>query len=423
MTSVADGYVSTEVISPYLCSSRERSSPLRLPVILDVTLERAGGGELAELVPDHRLGDEHRHVLATVVDGEGVSDEVRNDGRPTRPGLDDLLGVLVVLDVDLLEQMVVDERALLEAAWHRWVLLALVLAGAPASDDELVARLVLAGAALGLAPRADRVTTTGGLALATTVRVVDRVHHDTTNSRALALPAHAAGLAPVDVRLLGVAHLADGGAAAHVDVADLTGRHTQLGVRTVLGDELHTHPGRAGDLRATTGLELDGVDDRTGRDVAQRQAVAGLDVGAGAVLDRHALLQALGGQDVALLAVGVVQQRDAGGAVRVVLDVSDLGRDAVLVVATGVDEAVGTLVATTDVTGGDAAVVVAATALGQRTDEGLLGGGAGDLDEVGHARPATPRRRRLVLTDTHVFVLSFLRRRRCRRCRSSPRGG
>src|SRR6478736_9081300 len=282
--------------------------------------------------------------------------------------------------------------------------LSALLAGAAATDDELVARLVrTTRAALRLAPGAHRVTTTGRLALTTTVRVVDRVHRDTADGGALALPAHPAGLAPVDVRLLGVAHLADGGAAAHVDVADLTGRHTQLGVRTVLGDELHTHPGRAGDLRATTGLELDGVDDRTGRDVAQRQAVAGLDVGAGAVLDRHALLQALGGQDVALLAVGVVQQRDAGGAVRVVLDVSDLGRDAVLVVATEVDEAVGTLVATTDVTGGDAAVVVTATALGQRTDEGLLGGGAGDLDEVGHARPTTPRRRRLVLTDTHVL--------------------
>jgi hypothetical protein len=72
------------------------------------------------------------------------------------------------------------------------------------------------------------VTTTGRAALATTVRVVDRVHHDTADGRALALPAHAAGLAPVDVALLGVADLADGGAAAHVDVADLTGRHAQL---------------------------------------------------------------------------------------------------------------------------------------------------------------------------------------------------
>src|SRR5215217_578193 len=62
-----------------------------------------------------------------------------------------------------------------------------LLAGAPASDDELVAWLVgLAGTALGLTPGADRVTAAGGLALAATVRVVDRVHHDTADGGALA---------------------------------------------------------------------------------------------------------------------------------------------------------------------------------------------------------------------------------------------
>src|SRR6478736_7908761 len=59
-----------------------------------------------------------------------------------------------------------------------------LLAGTPAADDELVARLVgLAGAAFRLAPRADRVATTRGLALATTMRVVDRVHDHTTDGR------------------------------------------------------------------------------------------------------------------------------------------------------------------------------------------------------------------------------------------------
>src|SRR5689334_12649840 len=191
-------------------------------------------------------------MLATVVDGEGVPDEVGDDGRPTGPGLDDLLGVLLVLDVDLLEQMAVDERTLLQAAWHGSFLprLALVLAGAPAADDELVARLVLAGAAFRLTPRADRVATTGGLAFTTTVRVVDRVHHDTTDGGALALPAHTAGLAPVDVALLGVADLADRGAAADVDEAHLAGGHAQRGARTLTSDQLGADAGRPGDLGA-----------------------------------------------------------------------------------------------------------------------------------------------------------------------------
>ena len=131
--------------------------------------------------------------------------------------------------------------------------------------------------------------TTGGLALATTVRVVDRVHDDTADSRALALPTHTAGLAPVDVALLGVADLADGSAAAHVDAADLTRRHAQGRVRTLLAEELDRSAGAAGHLGPAARAQLHRVDDRTGRDVAQRQVVAGLDVGVGASLHDVAL--------------------------------------------------------------------------------------------------------------------------------------
>src|SRR6476659_4222502 len=110
-----------------------------------------------------------------------------------------------------------------------------LLAGLAATNDQARTRLVLVpGAALRLAPRTDRVTTTGGAALATTVRVVDRVHHHTADGRADALPAVAAGLAPVDVRLLGVADLADRRAAARVDVADLARGETKLRVGAVL---------------------------------------------------------------------------------------------------------------------------------------------------------------------------------------------
>ena len=38
-----------------------------------MTAERPRGRELAELVPDHLLGDEHRHVLAPVVDRDRVA--------------------------------------------------------------------------------------------------------------------------------------------------------------------------------------------------------------------------------------------------------------------------------------------------------------------------------------------------------------
>src|SRR5689334_2238857 len=50
-----------------------------------VTLERAGQGELAELVAAHLLGHVHRHVLLAVVHGDRDADEVGQDRRASRP--------------------------------------------------------------------------------------------------------------------------------------------------------------------------------------------------------------------------------------------------------------------------------------------------------------------------------------------------
>jgi hypothetical protein len=67
-----------------------------------------------------------------------------------------------------------------------------------------------------------------------------------------------------------------------------------------------------------------------------------------------------------------VQQRDARGAVRVVLDVRDLGRNAVLVVPAEVDHPVGALVPAALVAAGHPAVVVPATLVVQRAHQRLL---------------------------------------------------
>src|SRR5690606_7620312 len=277
-----------------------------------------------------------------------------------------------------------------------------LLAGLAATDDLTVARLVLlAGAALRHTRRVDRVPTARRLALATTVRVVDRVHRHTAHRGPLALPARPAGLAPVDVRVFGVADLAHRRTAARVDVADRTRRHPQLRPRAFLGHQLDAGTGRTRDLRAATGPQLDRVHDRTDRDVAQRQIVAGLDVGAGTGLDARTLPQPRRREDVALVAVGVMQQRDPRRAVGVVLDVRDLGRHAVLVRTAEVDDPVLALVAATLMPGRDSPGAVPPALLGQRPHERLLRLGSGDLDEVGDAGATPARCRRLVLSDCH----------------------
>src|SRR5580765_2127726 len=100
------GLASPRLLSPHPLLGRRRS---RLGGLLDllaaVSLERTRERELTELVPDHVLGDVHRHELAAVVDGQRVADHFRGDRRAARPGLDDLLVALAIHRLDLLGQM------------------------------------------------------------------------------------------------------------------------------------------------------------------------------------------------------------------------------------------------------------------------------------------------------------------------------
>ncbi len=122
-------------------------------------------------------------------------------------------------------------------------------------------------------------------------------------------------------------------------------------------------------------------------------------------LHAHADLETLRGEDVGLRAVHVVEERDAAGAVRVVLDGDDLGLDAVLH-ALEVDDAVLVLVAAATVAGGLAAVRVAAATGRLRGEQALLRGRLGDVAEVGHRLETATGTGRLALADCHG-VLSF----------------
>src|SRR5690348_13751006 len=161
--------------------------------------EEARRRELAELHSDHFLIDRHRHELAAVVDVEGQADELRQDGRAARPGLDRRTLAGFLSGFRLLQERQLDERTFPDGTGHGLTLLLRVTA----TDNELVRRLVVTGArTLGrLAPRGDRMTATGGPAFTTAVRVVDRVLGDAAGQRALAHPARAArfgkGLVPV----------------------------------------------------------------------------------------------------------------------------------------------------------------------------------------------------------------------------------
>src|SRR6266542_477625 len=378
-------------------AARAASANPGRPLLGAVDAEGPGRRELAELVADHRLGDVHGHVLAPIVDRDRVPDHVGDDRGAPRPGLDDPLVAPAVQLVDLLQQVVIHKRTLFQRSPHRLPSPPL----AAAAQDQLVGGLAAAaGAALRLAPRAHRVAATRALALAAAERVVDRVHGHAARVRTLAAVAVAPRLAPVDQVVPGVADLADGGPAGHLDLADLTRGHPQRGATAFLGEQLDRDPGGAPQLGTAARAQLHGVHRGADRDAAQRQGVAGLDVRALAGLHQVPDVQAVRCQDVALLAVEVVEQGDAGGPVRGVLDRRDLGGHPVLVAAE-VDYAVALLGATATVPRGGAAVHVPPAGLRGRRQQRLLGSRLRHLGEVVPRGAAAPGRRWLVIADTH----------------------
>src|SRR5690606_38598312 len=172
----------------------------------------------------------------------------------------------------------------------------------------------------------------------------------------------------------------------------------------IAADILGIRTGRTGDLGTLAGLQLDVVHDGTDRHALERHGVARLHVDGGQGRDDLVTGgETLRRHDVAQLTVFVLDQRDPGGAVRVVLEPLD-GRDLVEPAALEVDHAVGALVTTTTMIGSDAATVVAATALGEAFGQGLDRGALPQLGAVGRNQRTTAFRSGVVSLESHFPV-------------------
>src|SRR5262249_21089242 len=119
------------------CLSRLPSVSPGALVAPAVRTEGAGRRELAQLVADHRLRDEDRHVFFAVVDGDRVADHLREDRRGARPGFGHLFFAGLVLGVDASHQTLLDPRALFGRTTHG-LPPALLLAATTAADDVTI---------------------------------------------------------------------------------------------------------------------------------------------------------------------------------------------------------------------------------------------------------------------------------------------
>src|SRR5512143_2146949 len=109
-----------EIARASIARSLLRLGPL-VGQLAAVPAEQPRRRKLAQLVPYHVLRDVHRHELVAVVHRQRVADEFRRDRGRARPRLHHLLLVARVHHPELVQQLLVDERALLDRAAHGFV--------------------------------------------------------------------------------------------------------------------------------------------------------------------------------------------------------------------------------------------------------------------------------------------------------------
>lgn len=174
-------------------------------------------------------------------------------------------------------------------------------------------------------------TTSRCAPFSTTVWVIDGVHGATTHLGTTAEPTAPTCLTDGAVLVSEVADLANGSPALLVHVAKFTRGQAEKDMLALLGHDLSVAPGAAAQLAASSGGKLDVVDPSSQRNRHQPHGVAWLDVRIITRDDGVAHLEVDRVQDVPLLAVHEVDQRDASGAVRIVLDRRDLAGNTDLV--------------------------------------------------------------------------------------------
>src|ERR1700687_1277916 len=174
-----------------------------------------------------------------------------------------------------------------------------MLPARPAADDQVVRRLLLARlVSLRRHPPRRLRMVSFRLALATAVRMVNRVHRDSADVAALTQPSGPSRLANRDIFVVEVADLADSGAALRLHHPLLTRGQLEQRHLALFRHQLRLSARAARELRARTGLHLDRMDDRADRNIFELQRVARLDVSVLTGLDFGADFEAVGSEDV-----------------------------------------------------------------------------------------------------------------------------
>ena len=249
------------------------------------------------------------------------------------------------------------------------------------SFDDVLARLLLGSASL-VTLGGDTLARTGmsaGLTAFTTAhRVVDGVHHNAAVARTTTEVTVATSLTTDFEVVLGVADDTYSGAAGLKNHAHFAAGHLDDSVLVVARHELCVGTCRTDHLGTLAGTELNVVDERTERNLGEQKGIADFGGNTGTGHDGLTNLEALGTEDIALLAISIADEGDTGATVGVVLD-SFYNSGNTVFVALEVNKAIELFVATADIAHGHLTLVVAATAFAFAVDKALFRLGSGDV--------------------------------------------
>src|SRR5258707_7034954 len=262
----------------------------------------------------------------------------------------------------------------------------------PTLNDLLVGTLVPAGL---LAQRREspgrlRVITLD-LAFSSAVRMIHSVHGHAAHGGLDAAPPGASGLAKRFILMIKVANLANRGHAIDGKLAHFAAWHLDQREVAFFAEQLRRATCRANGVSAASRVQLEVVHHRAGRNVANLQRVAGKNVRAFAGLHRGADFKPHRMDDVALLAIGVMQQRDVRAAIGVIFDGRNFCRHTDFV-APEIHLAVLLLVAAAAMPNHNFAVIVASAGSLFRLKQGFLRLLLGDMAFVQDG-DKPPRRR------------------------------
>jgi hypothetical protein len=121
--------------------------------------------------------------------------------------------------------------------------------------------------------------TTRTLSFTTTHRMIYRVHGNTANMGTISLPSGPAGFPELLTFVLTITHLTYTGSAVVVKFSYFTGWQSNQNIPTFLGHQLSSSTGTPYHLSAFTYFHFYIVNNRTERDINQRQTITWLNIG------------------------------------------------------------------------------------------------------------------------------------------------